>query len=124
MLWVAGNHEFYGLHGEEGTRILREIEAAHANLRVLDGEVETIEGVRFVGASLWFPRRPGEERLRGYLSDFSAIFDALEWIPRPHERHRAFLESEVREGDVVTTHHLPHPKSVAPQYVGSALNRF
>src|SRR5262249_19550368 len=46
------------------------------------------------------------------------------WVHEAHARHLAFLEQNVRPGDVVVTHFLPHPRSVAPQYAESPLNRF
>jgi Icc-related predicted phosphoesterase len=37
---------------------------------------------------------------------------------RLHGMTCAFLEREVREGDVVVTHHCPHPGSVARKFAG------
>jgi hypothetical protein len=71
-----------------------------------------------------FRPRPTREGYRRFLLDFTLI---PEFVPRVHDthvRHLAFLEQNVRAGDVVVTHFVPHPGSIAPQYQGSPLNRF
>jgi Icc-related predicted phosphoesterase len=35
---------------------------------------------------------------------------------------RDFLKAVCRPGDIVVTHHAPHPKSVGPDFVGDKLN--
>src|SRR5262249_42731445 len=59
-----------------------------------------------------------------FLADFALIESFVPWVHEAHARNVAFLEENVRQGDVVITHFVPHPRSVAPQYVGNPLNRF
>lgn len=66
--------------------------------------------------------QPGE--YDGCLGDFRYIRDLYEDIGPAATASRRFLEEAVRPGDIVITHHLPHPRCIAPQYAGSPLNRF
>lgn len=52
VIYVPGNHEFYGR--EMGSELEEMREAANGtNVHVLNRDVVTIEGVRFLGATLW-----------------------------------------------------------------------
>ncbi len=124
VVYVPGNHEYYKTSPGAGSALLASSAREFPNLHVLDGMVTEIDGVRFVGATLWFPPTPDEAEYRPFLADFSLIDDFVPWVHEAHARNLAFLRQEVRAGDVVVTHFLPHPGSVAPQYEGSPLNRF
>jgi predicted MPP superfamily phosphohydrolase len=52
VIYVPGNHEFYGGEIEHRIRVGKEA-AAGTNVRLLDRDVAVIDGVRFVGAILW-----------------------------------------------------------------------
>jgi hypothetical protein len=103
---------------------LRRAQRRQRNLRWLDAEAVSIEGVRFLGAPLWFERTPIGDAVRGAMHDFSAIRDLEDWVYRENARARAFFEAELRAEDVVVTHHLPCAASVAPRWRGSPLNAF
>jgi len=124
VVYVTGNHEYYKASPASATEVLRAATADFPNLHVLDSGVTEIEGIRFVGATLWFPRTPDEELFRPFLMDFSLIQDFVPWVHETHAAHLAFLEANVRPNDVVVTHFLPHPRSIAPQFIDSPLNRF
>ena len=62
--------------------------------------------------------RSAHERLSGLIRGF------VPWAHDPHAEHLAFLREHVQPGDVVITHHLPHPRSIAPAHARSDLNRF
>ena len=123
VIYVPGNHEYDG----------DDFDAVHERLRAtcdalgiqwLERETLVIDGIRFVGTTLWFPPTADEAEYRPFLADFSLIEGFVPWVHEAHARSLAFLQQEVRAGDVVVTHFLPHPGSVAPQYEGSPLNRF
>jgi predicted phosphodiesterase len=124
VVFVPGNHEYYRTRPAEAEALLAGCAQAFSNLHVLNPGVAAIDGTRFVGAALWFPRAPDEARYRRELNDFRLIEGFVPWVHDTHDAHLAFLEAEVRPGDVVVTHHLPHPRSVALPYLGSPLNRF
>lgn len=124
VVFVPGNHEYYRTRPPEADALLATCAQGFPNLHVLNPGVAVIDGIRFVGATLWFPETPDEATYRGALTDFRLIAGLVPWVHDTHGAHLAFLEAHVRRGDVVVTHHLPHPQSVAPQYAGSQLNRF
>lgn len=124
VVYVPGNHEYYGTSPARAESLLVTSAPCFPNLHVLNPGTVTIEGVRFVGAALWFPPTPDEAQHRKYLNDFRFIQDFVPWVHETHAAHLAFLEDNIRPGDVVVTHYLPHPRSVAPQYARSPLNRF
>jgi len=97
------------------------VERPLPNLHVLNPGLAVIDGVRFVGGTLWFPPTADERRYRGFLTDFSLIRDFVPWVHDTHAAQLAFLEANVRDGDVVVSHHLPHPKSTPAMFANSPL---
>lgn len=129
VLYVPGNHEYYDYHLNPRNSSLREligISVQEPNFDLLYRDVRIIEGVRFLGATLWFPETgdPSEEIYRNQMNDFRLIKDAVPWIGYEHNFDHAFLENNIQKGDVVITHHLPHPESINERYEGSPLNRY
>lgn len=124
VLYVLGNHDAYGGTREAALAEARLAASSCANLTVLEQQVALIQGQRFVGCTLWFPHRGSPEPLDGHLGDFSHIRDIYEWLPGTATCSARFLAEQIRPGDVVVTHHLPHPKSVHPMYANSPLNPF
>ena len=141
IVYVAGNHEFYGHELEAELHRLRD--AAQLNdIELLDTDQVILNGVRFLGATLWtdFDYNGGrpDERARAMtvaqrsLPDFQIIQfrDSGRLSPEDtrsihclHERWLRARLSEPYEGaTVVVTHHLPHELSVHPKHRGSALN--
>ena len=124
VVFVAGNHEYYGGSPKRTGAVIARAVARHRNLHWLDESAAVVAGVRFVGTSLWFSDSPEGRLLRGQLNDFRVISDFEPWVYEKNARAREFLEAEVGAGDVVVTHHLPSPRSVHPKYQGDPLNRF
>jgi Icc-related predicted phosphoesterase len=125
VVYVHGNHELYGTGRDEVLAITREAARRNGNLRWLDGDTVELGGRRFLGAPMWFPKPDAEgERAKYGLNDFRRIRDFESWVYAENARAIALFEKEMREGDIVVTHHLPSRASVAPQWVGSSLNPF
>lgn len=124
VIFVPGNHEYYRTRPAEAEALLATCAKRFPNLHVLNPGVAVIDGTRFVGAALWFPNTADEAMYRSALNDFRLIAGFVPWVHDTHTAHLAFLDANVRRGDVVVTHHLPHPRSVASQFSGSPLNRF
>jgi predicted phosphodiesterase len=142
VLYVPGNHEFYGGTISGTVSTLKSL-CAGTLVRVLDDEEVVLEGVRFLGSTLWTDFRlsgDGDERAAamkaaaGSMRDFSRIFqDAALQNPftpadcaRLSKRHAAWLaRSLARTHDgptVVVTHHAPSRRSVHPRFESSPLN--
>jgi predicted phosphodiesterase len=138
VLYVAGNHEFYGGTIEGTVAELKRL--AGSNVRVLDCEEVRIGGVRFLGATLWTDfciAGEGEARAAAvreaerFMRDFSVVrMGEARFTPEASAalfvRHAAWLEARLAEPHpgptVVITHHAPSPKSIHPRFAGSPLN--
>jgi predicted phosphodiesterase len=138
VLYVPGNHEYYG-HPLRGQREKLRRVCEELGIVFLDNEVFTVGDVRFVGSTLWTDYRLGlnatqsqlmvnaESRINDHFlirtgrHTFTAA-DAL----KIHEQSRAWLESELAKPwagkTVVVTHHGCHQLSVHPRYTGEKIN--
>jgi Icc-related predicted phosphoesterase len=120
IVYVPGNHEFYGTSIWEGIETLRNIQVNVPNLHVprIDEPVE-IDGQRFLGDTGWFPE---DRHAPKGIYDFHLIHEFEDQVYREYRRTLRFLAKEVRPDDVVVTHHAPSKGSIAPTWRGSALN--
>lgn len=124
VVFVPGNHEFYGASFSEVFEVLRGLERRFKNFTCLDRQVKVFGKQRFVGATLWFPASEFAERFKDRLNDFYQIED---FDPRVYSECASsinWLAVNVKQDDVVVTHHLPSKRSVASPYKTSALNCF
>lgn len=136
IIYVAGNHEFYGRNRKYVISQLH-IAAEKTGVHFLDDDEIVIDGVRFLGATLWtdfelFGDRDGC-MLDGMqsLNDFRVINEG-DWVFSPidsvnlHNKSLAFLKSKLAgkfDGKtVVVTHHLPSMLSVAERYKRDTLS--
>lgn len=142
VLYVPGNHEFYGSSVSGTLEALAKC-AAGTNVRVLDDDEVVLGGVRFIGSTLWtdfmlFGR--GRERdlamheAKRFMRDFTRIrlhddstvpFTPADAAAR-FERHSRYLDARLEErvpmSTIVITHHAPSPRSIHPRFAGSPLN--
>jgi len=126
VAYVMGNHEPYGGSAEAAEAAVRAAAARNGNLLWLDGGTASAAGLRLAGATLWF-RHSGEvEPLDRQMNDFSQIRGLRQFVPEKSRRDERLLRSAVESAapDVVVTHYLPHPASVAPRWRGSSINRY
>ena len=142
VLYVPGNHEFYGSSIGATRQSLQSLSSGSA-VRVLDDEEVVVDGVRFLGSTLWtdfclFGHGEGRtaataEALR-FMRDYSRIFldDAQLQRFTPlasaalFQRHAAWLAHRLAQPHdgptVVITHHAPCTASIHPRFAGSLLN--
>lgn len=121
IVYVAGNHEFYGADRRRGMDAIRGMGRLFPHFHALDGEVFEHDGVRFLGAPLWFAKSTAPTWA---MNDFTQIDGFASWVYEENARHRAFFRENLRAGDVAVTHYLPAKESVHPEYRGSPLNPF
>jgi predicted phosphodiesterase len=141
ILYVPGNHEFYGLEMESTLGEFRRV-AKTADIHLLDADEVIIDGVRFLGATLWtdfalYGRAPAvvaraKEISARAMVDYRLIRMRASGLLTPdntltiHQRQVAWLANKLAQPfagkTVVVTHHLPHPQSVHPRYAGDSLN--
>jgi predicted phosphodiesterase len=130
VVYVAGNHEFYG---EDRLRLLEQLrgEAVRRGVYFLEDTAVTIGGVRFLGATLWtdyaaYPLLPVKLVLREIgrvLTDHRVIREGdRPFLPadalKLHEGTRRFLRAALRDpfagATVIVTHHGPSPRCQHP----------
>lgn len=142
ILVVAGNHEFYGMRLPDALFALR-TRADELGIDFLENRAVEIDGVRFLGASLWtdyaIDARSEEEAGRAMAAAKRGMNDYryIRYGERRrkgrdrilpghllamHRESRAWLASQLAQPfagrTVVITHHGPHRLSVPPWAVG------
>jgi predicted phosphodiesterase len=142
VVYVLGNHEFYGSSIETTAAELKRL-CAGTQVHVLDNDEVIIDGVRFLGSTLWTDFMlfgDGTERAaaiveaRRLMRDFSrirldestgALFTPDD-AAKLFERNAAWLERKLdvphAGPTVVVTHHAPGRQSIHPRFAGSLLN--
>ena len=139
VLYVPGNHEYYDADLQTAVRAMQARARHSVNVRLLDNDELTLDGVRFLGSTLWTDfallgpenvDRVFAESLK-YVVDFRKIRmgDGLLTPQQTVELHRdavAFLQARLENHfagkTVVITHHAPHPGSVHTRWAGNLLN--
>jgi 3',5'-cyclic AMP phosphodiesterase CpdA len=141
IIYVPGNHEFYGGEMHEVLTALRN-GARRYDVELLDSGICELAGTRFLGATLWtdfalygstqeeLERSMAEARF--LVNDFRLIRFGERTLLSP-ERAREIHQDQLRwlklkllepfnGPTVVVTHHLPHPRSARLTYRGDRLN--
>ncbi len=142
VLYVPGNHEFYGA-SIAGTLARLKALCAGTAVQVLDDEARVIGGVRFLGSTLWTDfllfgdgegRSVAVEQALLSMRDYSRIWLDEEQLQRftpldsaaLFQRHAAWLGHALAQPHagptVVITHHAPSTASIHPRFSGSPLN--
>jgi Icc-related predicted phosphoesterase len=124
VVYVHGNHEFYGSVRDTVLASTRQALAENPNLAWLDASHVEVDGIRFLGTPLWFPPHPSIPAIKHMMTDFSLIANFESWVYEENARAITFLEENLRAGDVVLTHHLPSQRCMSPRFVGHPLNPF
>ena len=124
VIYLHGNHEFYHSDREEVLGYTQDAVEDFDNLIWLDNDTVELEGVRFVGAPMWFRDNPKARPYKRLMSDFGLIEDFEAWVYEENAATLAYFDQHVRKGDVVLTHYVPTFRSVHPRWAGSQLNAF
>jgi len=133
VIYVLGNHEFYGYDLAEVADLVREKLDSFSNISLLDDSSVVLHGVRFIGSTLWTDvnnRNPIDIQLvRRAMSDYYYIknngsgLKVEDTIDR-HEKSVRFIESSLEDKfdgpNVIATHHGPSYKSAHPRYLGNS----
>jgi predicted phosphodiesterase len=143
IVYVAGNHELWHGHWEQTLQDLRVCAQEH-DVHFLEEDAVTIDGVRFLGCSLWSDyayfgmdsKAEVMHRAGARLPDYTQINVGVEGevgsglltpelTVQRHVHSLAWLNKELRtRGDrstVVVTHHYPHKNSCSPKFAGDQM---
>ena len=126
VLYVAGNHEFYGGHIDATLATMRA--ASCERVRFLEGDQVVLGGVRFLGATAWTDFTSTGDRVAAraialeQMNDFGRIRAGAPVYPRwlhvddveaIHHHTKAWLRAKLAEPfagpTCVITHHAPLP---------------
>lgn len=133
IIYVAGNHEFYGSKWNKTLEILKSSMEDYPNIFFLENDVLTVEDVMFVGCSLWTDMNDSDPLtlsvISSHMSDYRHItFDGDGYYCRlkpshtvdRHIRSREYIRLMVNEHPenkfVVCTHHAPSFQSIPLKY--------
>jgi len=132
VLYVPGNHEYYGSVFQSLQQKMREA-AAGSNVHLLDCDKHEQNGAIFLGATLWTDfKLLGDQHIamltaKDGMNDFKKIRTLPSYRPLPpaatvswHTKAMGWLKKELQAAAgkkvVVVTHHLPSLKSVPERY--------
>lgn len=134
MLYVLGNHEYYGNDFFNAADKYRDKTAHIKDFHLLNNEVFRKDNFVFIGSTMWTDLNHGLDTVVAIytLNDFNHIKIGKEKIMpydmiEAHNKSVAFIDSslgEVKDGEksIVVTHHAPSPKSIALRFMNSKGN--
>ena len=137
VVYVFGNHEHY--HGDfaTSTETIREAFKHLSNVHILDIDSVDIDGVLFVGGTLWTDFDRGDPVVKWdaqrMMNDFRTVRNGgreISFLPDDaimyHEKMLRVIEDicnhETTRPIVVVGHHSPSYQSIMGRYVGDKLN--
>lgn len=138
ILYVPGNHDFYGYEIKEAMRLLNSARLP-SNVRILQNSAHRIGDVAFFGSTFWtaFDLPSVESVDTRYLAASRSLADfwnirtsqglltPRETVEFNKEARQELLDFKYRVPDlkkVVITHHSPTQLSIDPRFEGSILN--
>lgn len=129
VVFVKGNHSLWSGGIQETIDTLNNLNTKLPNFHYLENNSITINGQRFLGATLWFDEQATKQAdpysWRDW-SDFIAIKGGTtvvsNWIFNQNRETIDFLTANLQEEDVALFHHLPSFQCVAPKFKGSRYN--
>ncbi len=132
VLYVLGNHEFYGRAYPKHIGLLKD-QAKGTNIHILENDVLSINGVNFFGCTLWTDYELfGDPRITGYeceqiMTDFKKIrvspkyskFRSVD-VAAIHRQSLKWLTDQLETNhgkeNIIITHHGPSALSLPKTY--------
>ena len=126
ILYVPGNHEFYGSSIEKTEKLLESLESKYKHLHVLNRKTIRIDEIDFAGCVGWMDMSFGGWFHQVQISDFKQIEN---WTIENCIAHglvdRQFLMGlNEHKTNVIITHNGCTEKSMARKYASSPLNSY
>ena len=125
VLFVSGNHEYYGHDMRSTDRCIENLFGYYTNVIYLNNRTFEYEGILFVGSTLW-SNIPGDVSTYDLSSyqDYVRIEDFdHQQASILHQRNVDFIREELTMGYcIVITHHAPSYTCISDEYLGNKLN--
>lgn len=142
VIYILGNHEYYGFNIQSINRKLKE-QSKNSNVHVLINESIEIDGVKFIGSTLWSDFKLfGESQRQACIFNAGAKMNDFQRISiNDNGKYRKlkvsdtiaffdnslnFIENELKTSNtnrnIVVTHHAPSPQSTPKQYQSDLLS--
>lgn len=124
IVYILGNHEYYGTSKQEVKEVLDKVIKYRPNLYILDNDSVVLGDIIFYGTTLWFEETV-ETSLKKYsLNDYRCIKDFTPdvWCRKAISYIKQIPNNESKK--VLITHHVPHSRFISPKYVGNEMNCF
>lgn len=137
IIYVPGNHEFYFSNIQTTVSRIKDNLDYLSNIIVLDNDVVSIDGIRYIGSTLWSDMDKNNPIVKisckKDIYDFRCIFKDYNKILNPDDTLELFNNnvkfindmlslSDKDEVNVILTHHAPSYKSVSELYIGDICN--
>ncbi len=129
VLYVPGNHDYYGSSIDKGLPRHRRIFESLPNVHLLQNEVINIDGVDYFGSTLWTDLNRNSYHdtfcVKKGMSDFTYIDDfTIDIWLKENEKARDAMFSKLANSDrpVIITHHLPDYNFVDERFKGTSIN--
>ena len=142
VFMVMGNHEHYGFQYHKTYNHIKQ--QLPANVHLLEDECYELDGVLFIGATLWTDMNKGDEltlfHMKSMMNDYRQItmfneaknvYHRLqpERTMADHYRSRDYIKTILEENRatgknlpvVVMTHHAPSKASIKPRYLNDTI---
>jgi len=142
VLYVMGNHEHYGFQYHKTYAHIKE--QLPDNIYILENEVKEIDGVLFLGATLWTDMNKGDDltlyHMKSMMNDYRQVtmfneaksaYHKLqpEKTMTDHHHTVAYFKHMLEENRatgrrlpvVVVTHHAPSKASTKPRYIDDVI---
>lgn len=121
IVYVSGNHEYYSSRYSVAKKLILRQASIFKNLHILNNSECVLDGQRFVGGTMWYPREL-DPMSRFGMNDFVAI-KGIESVYEENSGFRNYIFS-VDPDDIVVTHHCPSRKSIPDQHENDPINAF
>lgn len=137
VVYVAGNHEFYHGKWKATLQYLRNECTKFNNIYFLECDVKVIDGVSFVGATLWTDMNKGDpltlHAINDMMNDFKIIRNDEHGYTKLRPAHAMYRHqqtisyfktvlTDMKDKKVVVVgHHAPTKQSTHPKYQNDVL---
>ena len=135
VIYIMGNHEHY--HGDFRDTVanIRDRLGYLVNLHILDKEMVQLDGVSFIGGTLWTDMNKEDPitllHMKGMMNDFRCVMngDNRRFLPEDAvvdhkemlEYIRMTIEGKFDQKFVVVGHHAPSKASTHPRYADEVI---